>query len=86
MRPAWILLVRVRRLVIPLPWFLVWMLLALVTPVLMVVGYVGGRREPENEVYRLLRQGYVLLSLVMFLHGADIAVKNDETDLRLTWI
>lgn len=81
--PAFLLILRRGHLVIPLPYFLLWVLLLPLLPVLMLVGVVGSVFSERVE-FRIMTRMDLLFRLFSCLHGLRVKVGEgrDRLDMR----
>jgi hypothetical protein len=87
--PSTILLLRIKSVVVPLPWLLLWLFAALLVPLSWVVGYAGGPWL-DTRTSLLLRKAHYVVMILAGLRGLTVAVESgkngDETDIFLKWI
>jgi hypothetical protein len=83
--PALILIIRKGGLVIPLPYFLLWVLLLPVLPLLVLMGVVGNVLSDRVE-FRLMMRMDLLFRLLVCLHGLRIRVENGRTRMCLSFV
>lgn len=84
--PAFILLLKIRKMVIPLPWFLVWLLAAPFALAAWLAGNMGLIFLPESYAMRALSQAWRLVLFMMTMHGTEIRVESKEEDLLIEFI
>ncbi|NOQ21995.1 MAG: hypothetical protein GQ565_05005 [Candidatus Aegiribacteria sp.] len=84
--PACILLLRIRKFLIPLPWFLVWCALAPFVLLGWFVGHIGLIFDPDSYPMRAASQSWRILMLLMDLHGTEVEVNTDEENILIKFI
>ncbi len=84
--PACILLFRIRNFFIPLPWFLVWCLLAPFVLLGWFVGNIGLIFDPDSYPMKVASQSWRVLMLLMGLHGTEVKVNTDEENILIKFI
>lgn len=84
--PAFILLLRIRKAVIPLPWFLVWLLAAPFALAGWLAGNIGLIFFPESFVMRALSQAWRLVLFIMTMHGTEVRIESEEENLLIEFI
>ncbi len=84
--PACILLLRIRKFFIPLPWFLLWLLLA---PFVLLGWFVGNIVlifDPDNYPMKAARESWRVLLLMMGLHGTEVKVNTNDENILIKFI
>ncbi|MFO8183923.1 MAG: hypothetical protein R6U39_07085 [Candidatus Aegiribacteria sp.] len=84
--PAFILLLRIKKVVIPLPWFLVWLLAAPFALAGWLLGNMGLIFFPGSYAMRVLSQAWRLVLFIMTMHGTEIRIESKEEDLLIEFI
>lgn len=84
--PATFVLLRIGWLVLPLPWFLLWVVLSPLALLAWLLGAVGTAISGRWEYRTLLQAPRVLLLLVM-LHGLCVDVRESEgRSFAISWV
>lgn len=84
--PAWILLFRIRKFIIPLPWFLVWLLLAPFILLAWFAGHLWLIFDPDSYPMRLASQSWRFLILIMCLGGTEVRIDTDTENILISFI
>ncbi len=84
--PAWILLLRIRNFMIPIPWFIIWILPLPLILITSIVGYLARLSGLNNYIFSLLSESWRILMLIMCLHGIEVRVDTDEENILLKFI
>ncbi|PIE52568.1 hypothetical protein CSA37_06000 [Candidatus Fermentibacteria bacterium] len=72
--PAFFLLIKIRKVIIPLPWFILWLLLLPLIPVAILISPFF--REAEYRV--ILRNAHLAWWTTAALHGLKIDVNSKD--------
>ncbi|MBN1434815.1 hypothetical protein JW921_08650 [Candidatus Fermentibacterales bacterium] len=88
--PSTLLLLRVRSVVVPLPWLLLWVLALALLPLCWLVGFLG-RGIVDPRVAGLLSQWHHVVLLLAAMRGTEVSVRSRESrsgapDVYLKWI
>jgi hypothetical protein len=80
MMPAWLFILRIGKFPVPLPWFLLWLLLSPFVLLAVIVGAVGQLLGSKTYPIRVLRESWRVLLLLTCLHGlcVDVTTRNRE--------
>ena len=84
--PACILLLRIRNFVIPLPWFLVWCLMAPFVLLGWFVGNIWLIFDHDSYPMKVASQSWRVLMLLMGLHGTEVKVNTDTENILIKFI
>lgn len=84
--PAWILLLRIRNFLIPIPWCIVWILLLPFFLITSTVGYLARLSGLKYYTFRLLSESWRILMLITCLHGIEIRVNTKQENILLKFI
>lgn len=84
--PACILLLRIRKFFIPLPWFLVWLLLSPFILLVWFAGHLGLIFDPDSYPMKAASQSWRFLMLLMCLHGTEVNVNTVEENILIKFI
>lgn len=84
--PAWILLLRIRNFLIPIPWCIIWILLLPFILITSIVGYLARLSGLKNYTFRLLSESWRILMLIICLHGTEVRVNTGEENILLKFI
>ncbi|MCK4671939.1 MAG: hypothetical protein KAT47_05285 [Candidatus Aegiribacteria sp.] len=84
--PAWILLLRIRNFLIPIPWCIVWILPLPFILITSLVGYLARLSGLKNYTFRLLSESWRVLMLIICLHGIEVRVDTFDTNILLKFI
>jgi hypothetical protein len=84
--PACILLFRIRKLILPLPWFILWLLLAPIVLIGWFLGNIGLIFDPDNYPLKAASESWRLLMLLMSLHGTEVKVDTNAEHIQLKFI
>ncbi len=84
--PAWILLFRIRNFMIPIPWFIIWILPLPFILVTSIIGYVARLSGMRNYIFRLLSESWRVLMLIICLHGIEVRVDTEKENILLKFI
>lgn len=84
--PALLLLLRVKRFLIPLPWFLLWLFLAPFALLGWLVGNTGLIFFPGSRTLKLLAESWRAVLLLMSLHGTEVRVDSADANVLVKFI
>ena len=84
--PAWILLIRIKKLIIPIPWFIIWILPLPVILVTSIIGYLVRLSGLKNYIFRLLSESWRVLMLIICMHGIEVRVDTNEENILIKFI
>lgn len=84
--PAWILIFRIRNLLIPLPWFLLWIILAPFVLIASIIGNLCRMIGLKTFVFTILSESWRFLILIMCLHGTEVSVNSENENILLKFI
>jgi hypothetical protein len=82
--PAFLLILRTGRMVIPLPWFLVWLILLPFGILAWLAGLVASLFSHKWE-FRALTQALRILYLLMSLSGTRCDVSSEGRRFAVAW-
>ena len=74
--PAFLLLIKIKKMVIPLPWFLLWILLLPFVPIAMIISPFFRRKEYGN----ILQNAHLAWWFMAGLHGLTVDVNSKKGD------
>jgi hypothetical protein len=74
--PAFFLVFRIGRFIIPLPWFAVWLLLLPVIPVAIIISPFFRHRNYEN----IMRNAHLVWWAAVGIHGLRVDIKSKKGD------
>ncbi|MCK5787083.1 MAG: hypothetical protein KAH54_11075 [Candidatus Sabulitectum sp.] len=74
--PAFFLLLKIQRVIIPLPWFMLWLGLLPFVPVAMIVSPFFRNKEYGN----ILQSAHLAWWMIAALHGLKVDVKSRSGD------
>ncbi len=74
--PAFFLLIKVRKVILPLPWFILWLLFLPLIPVAILISPFF--REAEYST--ILRKAHLAWWITVALHGLKIDVNSKDGD------
>ena len=74
--PAFLLLLRIQRVIIPLPWFILWLILLPFVPVALIVSPFFRKKEYGS----ILQNAHLAWWMIAALHGLKVDVKNRSGD------
>ncbi|MBD3370823.1 hypothetical protein GF402_10755 [Candidatus Fermentibacteria bacterium] len=83
--PAFLLILRKGRLVIPLPYFLLWGLLLPLLPLLILAGMLG-KAFSERIEFRMITRSDLLLRLLVCVHGLKVRVGEGRRQLCMSFL
>ena len=83
--PATLLVLRVNRLVLVIPWMLLWALALVVMPLFWAIGATA-RAAARRRGYRLLLHWHVIVLVLAAMRGMTISVRSKEHRVYLKWI
>lgn len=83
--PAFLLILRMGWMVIPLPWFLVWLILLPLGILAWLVGLIASLFSSKWE-FRALTQALRVLYLLMSLSGTRCDVSSEGRRFAVAWI
>ncbi len=74
--PAFLLLVKIKKVVIPFPWFLLWILLLPFVPIAIIISPFFRRKEYGN----ILKNAHLVWWAMAGLHGLTVDVNSKKGD------
>ncbi|MCK5842127.1 MAG: hypothetical protein KAH31_08165 [Candidatus Sabulitectum sp.] len=74
--PAFFLLIRIQKVMIPLPWFIFWLLMLPLVPVALVASPFFRRKEYGN----ILKSAHLAWWAMVCLHGLSVDVNSKSGD------
>lgn len=84
--PAMILLLKIRKFIIPLPWFLIWILAIPLAFPAWLVGNIGLLFFPRSYSMRAASQAWRVVLLTMRMHGIRVEVDTSDADVLIQFI
>jgi|WetSurMetagenome_2_1015567.scaffolds.fasta_scaffold03585_3 hypothetical protein len=85
MMPAFLLVLRIGAVVIPLPWFALWLLLAPFALLAWLAGGIGSTLSDRWQ-FRMLLLAPRGLGILMMLSGTVVDVRNPDRRIGLAWL
>lgn len=78
--PAWLFILRIGKYPVPLPWFLLWLLLSPFVLLAVMVGTVGRFLGSKAYPIRVMSESWRVLLLITCLHGllVDVVTGSDQ--------
>ena len=86
MIPASVLILRIGRVAVPLPWFLLWLFLLPFVFLGWLIGNIGLLLFPKSYHMRVLSQSWRLVQILISLQGTDIRVNTAQENIRIRFI
>ena len=83
--PAILLLLRIGRVVVPLPWFILWLVLLPFVPLAWLVGLVGSLFS-DRDVFRFLMTAPWFYWMLMSLHGTEVRIESKNENILVRFI
>ncbi len=81
--PAFFLIVKVGKVPIPLPWFLLWLLLIPLVPLAILISPF----LPRSDQRKLLRNAHLAWWIIVSLHGLKVDVNSrDDHGVYLSFV
>jgi hypothetical protein len=74
--PAFFLLLRIKKFIVPLPWFFFWLLLFPLVPLAMIVSPFFGHRECRS----IMKNAHLVWWVLVALHGLKVDVNSKSGD------
>ncbi len=74
--PAFFLILRIRRFLLPLPWFIFWLLLLPFVPLAMIAAPFFRNQEYGN----IMRNAHLAWWVMVALHGLKVDVNSKDGD------
>jgi len=84
--PACILLLKIRKFLIPLPWFIIWLALSPFALLGWFFGNIGLIFKPDNYSMRAASESWRVLLLLMTLHGLEVNVNSNDENILVKFI
>jgi len=84
--PACILLLRIRNFNIPLPWFIVWIILSPFVFLGWLAGSVALIFDPDSYPMMVARESWRILVLLAGLHGTEVRVNSKKESILIKFI
>ena len=84
--PAWFLILKIKKIMVPIPWFIFWLLIAPFVPIAWIIGSLGRLVGARSYVFRILEESWRLFLVVTCLHGLEVNVRNTEDVVRVSFI
>ncbi len=83
--PAVLLLLRIGRVVVPLPWFILWLVLLPFVPLAWLVGLVGSLFS-DRYVFRFMMAAPWVYWMLISLHGTEVRVESENENILVKFI
>ena len=74
--PAFLLLIKIQKVMIPFPWVLFWIILLPFVPIAMIISPFFARKEYGN----ILRNAHLAWWVMVGLHGLKVDVNSNKGD------
>lgn len=84
--PAWILLLKIRKLCLPLPWFLFWIVLAPFVLIATLTGNLARLLGISGYPLRVMSESWRMLMMLTCLHGTEVSVNTSEENILIRFI
>ncbi len=84
--PAFILLLKVKRVVIPLPWFIIWLLAIPFAFLGWLVGSVALFFFPRSYAMLAASQAWRVVLMMMRMHGIRVHVDTEDEEVLVQFI
>ena len=83
--PAILLLLRIGRVTVPLPWFILWLILLPFVPLAWFVGMVGSIFS-DRDIFRFLMTAPWVYWMLISLHGTEVRVQSGNDNILVKFI
>jgi len=83
--PSTVLVVRIGRIVLLIPWILVWAIALAAAPVCWAIGF-GTRGSARDPKHQLLRNWHVVVLLLLMMRGTTISLRKGQQHVYLKWV
>jgi len=83
--PALLLIMRIGRIIVPLPWFVLWLILLPFVPLAWCVGFIGSIFS-DRDVFRFLIAAPWVFWMLMCLHGTEVRVNSKKECILIKFI
>ncbi len=83
--PAVLLLLRIGRVVVPLPWFILWLILLPFVPLAWLVGLIGSLFS-DRDVFRFLMVAPWVYWMLISLHGTEVRIESGKENILIKFI
>ncbi len=84
--PACILLFRIRNIIIPFPWFVVWIILSPFVFLGWLAGSIALKLNPDSYSMIVARESWRILILMAGLHGTEVKVSTNKENILIKFI
>jgi len=84
--PALLLILRIGKVTVPLPYFLVWLLAIPFAVIGWLVGLAGVLVKPGSWIMRVCRQAWRIPLLLMRMHGTEVRVDGPDARVMVKFI
>ncbi|MBN2587268.1 MAG: hypothetical protein JXA64_09055 [Candidatus Fermentibacteraceae bacterium] len=84
--PAFILLLKVKRVLIPLPWFIIWLLAIPFALLGWLVGNMALIFRPGSYAMLAASQAWRVVLLMMRMHGIRVHVDTEDEEVLVQFI
>ncbi|MBD3276748.1 MAG: hypothetical protein GF388_00460 [Candidatus Aegiribacteria sp.] len=81
--PAMLMLLRIKKVIIPIPWFLLWLLLLPFALLGWLIGHTGLIADPDNRWLRAASEFWRVPLLLMSMHGLEVRVRSKEDNVLI---
>jgi len=82
--PATFLIIRIGRVVLPIPWILLWTIALVLMPFCWVIGF-GARGSAHRSQLLILRRWHLVVLLLVAMRGMTISVRRGQQRVYLKW-
>ena len=83
--PAVLLILRIGRVVVPLPWFLFWVILLPFVPLAWLIGLMGSLFS-ERDLFRFLVIAPWAYCVLLCLHGTELRIESRNANVLVRFI
>jgi hypothetical protein len=83
--PAILLLLRIGRVTVPLPWFLIWLVLLPFVPLAWLVGMIGSIFS-DADLFRFFTAAPFVYWMLVSLHGTEVRVDGSGENVLVKFI
>jgi hypothetical protein len=83
--PALLLVLRIGRIVLPLPWFILWLILLPFVPLAWLTGLIGSLFS-DRDVFRFLMAAPWVYWMLIALHGTEVRIESQRENILVKFI
>ena len=83
--PAILLLLRIGRVTVPLPWFLLWLILLPFVPLAWLLGMIGSIFS-DRDLFRFMMAAPWVYWMLVSLHGTEVHVNSSTENVLIRFI